>query len=91
MSLIAQARDRAHSSDCEMNAQRPETKIILFFKGVASIPRAAAWNLLCHSVTEAVVITRLVRNRALERVIQDSRDSGEQPPIPRPEFTFGIL
>src|SRR3954447_16620485 len=25
-----------------------------FFKGVASIPRAAAWNLLCHSVTDAV-------------------------------------
>jgi hypothetical protein len=90
MSLIAQARDRAHSSDCEMNAQRPKTKIIHFFKGVASIPRAAAWNLLCHSVTDAVVTTRLVRNCALEWVIQHSRDGSEQPPIPRPEFTLAV-
>jgi hypothetical protein len=40
------------------------------------MPRAAAWNLLCHFATEAVVITRLVRDCA---------------PAPRPEFTFGVL
>jgi len=75
MSLIAQARDRAHSSDCEMNAQRPKTKSIHFFKGVASIPRAAAWNLLCHFATQAIVVTGLVRICAVERVIQHSSDS----------------
>jgi hypothetical protein len=36
--------------------------IIHFFKGVAAIPRSAAWNLLCHSATDARDMTALKRN-----------------------------
>jgi hypothetical protein len=46
-------------------------RIIDFFKGVASIPRAAAWNLLCHFATQASAVCAI----ALERVIQRSSDS----------------
>jgi hypothetical protein len=77
MSLITQPSTRRRSffglrNEC---ATAGDYGIIHFFKGVASIPRAIAWNLLCHSATQAVVITRLVRNSALERVIQYSNDS----------------
>jgi hypothetical protein len=77
MSLIKQPSTRRRSffglrNEC---ATAGDYEIPDFFKGVASIPRAAAWNLLCHSVTQAVVITRLVRDCALERVIQCSNDS----------------
>jgi hypothetical protein len=77
MSLITQPSTRRCSffglrNEC---ATAASYRIIHFFKSVASIPRAIAWNLLCHSATQAVVITRLVRNRALERVIQYSNDS----------------
>jgi hypothetical protein len=77
MSLIKQPSTRRRSffglrNEC---ATAGDYEITDFFISVASIPRDIAWNLLCHFVTQAVVIARLVRNCASERVIQYSNDS----------------